>query len=71
LGLGENQISNLMPLVKMAELTELYLYNNRIVDSAPLMGLTNLKELNLKSNLIPLAQKGTLEEALPNCYTIF
>jgi len=49
----------------------LYLYGNRIPDAAPLAGLTNLKELNLKSNPIPLAQKETLKQALPNCYMIF
>jgi len=65
LNLQSNNISNLIPLAGLTNLTNLYLHNNNITDLTPLAGLTDLEELYLQDNPITASQKAMLEEALP------
>ena len=66
LGLWNNNISDLSPLVGLTNLTELGLYNNNVSDLSPLVGLTNLTFLLLSTNNIsdvsPLAGLTNLTE---------
>jgi hypothetical protein len=52
LSLGSNQITDITPLVELAELRKLDLWGNQITDITPLANLTNLESLSLSNNQI-------------------
>ncbi|MEG3952083.1 MULTISPECIES: leucine-rich repeat domain-containing protein [unclassified Microcoleus] len=52
LNLGNNQISDIIPLKSLTNLTQLYLFNNSISDSRALQPLNNLFLLDLYNNQI-------------------
>ena len=67
--LNDQRINSLLPLVKLSELQELYLYNSQILDFSSLIELKELKELkslyldnNRIKNFDPLGELKQLEE---------
>ena len=69
--LGDNQISDTNEFKKLIKLKDLNLYSNKISDIVGLLELDNLEYLNLYGNQISEVDKGTLENALPNCSISF
>ena len=65
--LGSNQITNTNGFKGLVKLKSLNLANNQISDVSGLFELDNLEYLNLYGNQISEADKGTLENALPDC----
>ncbi len=52
LKLGENRISDVLPLARLSQLTKLELHKNYLTDISPLAQLTNLIDLDLHRNFI-------------------
>jgi len=69
--LGDNQISDTNEFTKLINLKDLNLYSNKISNINGLLGLDNLENLKLNGNQISEVDKGTLENALPNCKISF
>ena len=69
--LGDNQINDTNEFRKLIKLRYLNLYSNKISNINGLLGLDNLENLNLYGNQISELDKGTLENALPNCKISF
>ena len=66
-----NKISDVTPLVGLAQLEVLSIDGNRLADVSALAGLTQLKRLFLSGNpALTKAQIDELQKALPKCKII-